>query len=170
MRSSNNGSSKAPLAIRAFEIGLLPDGHRLSFVRTVIGYALEDGDAEAFTNEGIRRMFREEEWQELEVRARDELVPSLEDIRSGHEESCPSDVAPEDFLQSFIELCDALAAEFAGDQDVVGTVQRERERALLWIDEENSSRPGEPDYDGDWDRGYTGHADSNRRIFEDVDQ
>ena len=69
------------LAKRLHEFGLLPDEQRRVFVESVSDYALQGEDASALSDEGIRSIFADNEYDELIERLQVELLPRLEDIR-----------------------------------------------------------------------------------------
>jgi hypothetical protein len=73
-------------------------------------------------------------------------------------------------IQPFTELCSTLESEFPGDTEVEAAIQRQRNRAQSWIEDEWSHRPAEPDHDLEGYRSRSAPAiETNRSIFEDID-
>jgi hypothetical protein len=164
--------SGVEVVIRLFSLGVLPDPARRHFLQTVTGHAFEHGDPEALTNAGIREMFTIGEWQEFRTRVRREHASFLEHVRHGYQECCSDNVDPSEALQPFMDLCEAMDAEFAGDAEVEVAIQRERKRANSWLEDEWSDRPPEDeDYDSERYRSYASNRthEGARSIFDDVD-
>lgn len=123
------------LARRLHEFGLLPEDKRRRFVETVSNYALEGQDAYALSDEGMRTLFTDAEFDDLVQRARTELVPQLDDIRHEWEYGYPSDGQPEDYMQQFIEFLSSLKQRFGDDEEIVRAIEHEIKRTNEWIDE-----------------------------------
>lgn len=157
------------LAIRLHELGLLPDEHREKFVESVSDYALRGEDASALSNDGIRSLFTDSEYDEFVGRLQVELLPRLEDVRTMWEDTHESSSdLPEDYMQSLLEFLDSLLVEFGEDENVAEQIAIEKELTYQWIDEIEIRR---------LDRGprqlghieSTGGPKSTRSIFDDID-
>lgn len=118
--------SEVVVALRFFELGLLPEGYRSRFVQTVIQYAVDGEDGFALESKRIKKMFTKDEKKELKLRLRKELIPSLADARNGWETNLPEDEDPESYIQPLEELLSALERTFSSDSDIVTAVRKEQ--------------------------------------------
>ncbi len=182
-RISNPGSrldiaSEVDVALRFFELGLLPEDNRSKFVQTVIQYAVDGIDGFALESKRIKKMFTTEEKKELKLRLRKELIPSLADARNGWEDSLPEDEDPESYIQPLEELLSALEREFSSDSDIVNAVRKEQFSVRRWIEraqQDIAERKGdegwaEADYDsGSYSRSQERSVAGERSIFDDID-
>lgn len=158
------------LAKRLHELSLLPEKHRIRFVETVSDYALSVGDPGALTNDAVRSMYTDSEFEKLVQRLRIELVPRLGDMRMDWESNLPSGEPPKDYMQPFVEFLDALKVQFADDQCAVEDIDRELWQLEEWIEEhsleeeevEESSRLLEIS-------NLPENPQSTRSIFDDID-
>ena len=69
------------LAKQLYELGLLPEDYRERFLETVSEYIFSGLDASALGNTTIRRLFTDDEFENLVQRVRVELSPRLNDVR-----------------------------------------------------------------------------------------
>jgi energy-coupling factor transporter ATP-binding protein EcfA2 len=130
------------LAKRLHDAGLLPEERRKQFVETVSSYAVDGQDPAAFSDEDIRSMFTKDELDELERRAREELLPRLADIRRGvWESNHDSDQDPEEYIQPFLDLLDSLNRLCGSDNAATMLVETEERHVRLWIDESTTDEP-----------------------------
>ena len=156
------------LAIRLHELGLLPDEHRKKFVESVSDYALQGEDASALSNEEIRSLFTESEFDEFVGSLQVELLPRLEDVRTMWEDTHDSSSdLPEDYMQSLLEFLNSLLEEFGEDQNMAEQINYEIELTYQWIEENEISRIDR----GSRELGHIeaiGRPESMRSIFDDI--
>lgn len=162
--------SEVDLAARLHEFGLLPEPQRLKFLETVTGYALGGEDLYALSDQDIRSIFTDEEFEVFHRQIRNELVPRLAEVRREWESNFSgSDETADDFMEPLRDSFTILKNEFIGDEDVEIIIAQQTERLDQWIADhsENNSddEPGRslgdletPDLIGD-----------TRSIFDDVD-
>lgn len=155
------------LAERLHEFGLLPEDRRKKFVETVSNYALEGQDADALGDEGIRRLFKDEEFERLRERMRTELLPRLETVRQEWESNHRSDDPPEDHMQQLLESLETLKKCF-GDDESTAIIEQEIQRANEWIGENTPEEPKRsPRKLGKVEA--SDEPQSARSIFDDID-
>jgi hypothetical protein len=156
------------LAMRLYEAGLLPEDKRKQFVETVTNYAVEGQDAAALNNQGIRLMLTHSESEELNRRMQSELLPRLEDVRREWQSNYYSDYDPEEHIQPFLDLVDALDRLIGKASLATKLVEQQERLARQWIDENRSEWIEMPIRE-------LGHIEtqdkpvSTRNIFEDID-
>jgi hypothetical protein len=157
------------LGFAFYEAGLLPEAIRADLVQTLVDNVVSGQDMFLLEQSERRRMLTSGENQSLRTRIRDELVPDLNEVRQGWEDSSTED--PEQHMGGFFELLDLVQMEFSEDNELQPLLDRQRDRAGEWISE-RLSELGEnlPDYGdlGD-ERAYSRSAIGDRSIFDDVD-
>lgn len=155
------------LAERLHEFDLLPEDKRKQFVATVSAYAIKGEDMGALDDNGIRSLFKDEEFEQLVQRAKTELLPRLDDVREEWESNYSSD-SPEGHMQQLLEGLDTLKERFADDEAAVKIIEREIRRTNEWI---GDHAPEEPER-SPRNLGKVVAADkpqSARSIFDDID-
>ena len=167
-----NTVSEVDVAIRLYELGLLPEEHRKCFVNTVVSYAIDGEDLYAIESLRIQSVFTSEELAEFRTRVRAELLPNLGDVRRTWESNHSSDQPADGYMEPLLDSFSALKKEFADDPDIVSSIDREVERAQEWIsentpDDTNKERPARAF--GDVDTAEQPPAQL-RGIFDDVDE
>ncbi len=120
------------LAERLHQFGLLPEERRKQFVATVSTYAINGEDMDALKDAGIRRLFKDGEFDDLKRRVRTELLPRLDDVRWEWQSSFSS-ATPDDHMQPLLEGLATLKRHFADDPDAVMIIERETMRTNEWI-------------------------------------
>ena len=132
--------SEVRLAERLHELGLLPDKQRREFVESVSDYALQGEDASALSDEGIRSIFTDDEYDKLVGRLQVELLPRLEDIRLEWENNhSPSD-SPEEHMQPLLSFLRSLLVEFGGDQSLAKDIGDQKWLTKEWIKDNQIDR------------------------------
>jgi hypothetical protein len=131
--------------------------------------ALDGQDLYALQDPGIRGVFREDEFNELLVQIRSELLPRLNEVRWEWEGNHDSDQPPDEHMQPLIDSFEILKELFADDENAVKIIERESGHAAEWIGEhmpeDSYSRPSRKLGAGQsLDELYT-----ERSIFDDVD-
>ncbi|KAA0075856.1 hypothetical protein CIW54_26080 [Paraburkholderia sp. T12-10] len=161
-------SPEVSLCMRLYELGLLPEDARRTFVETVIQYALDGDDARVLTDGKLRAMLTGEESDELKQGLLTELVPKIADVRGNVEFNYRSEDDADDHMRHFMEVLSAVEQEFPGDEDIEAVVQHERGRAQEWIDDhlpEESEQNARELTVADSDM----LKSAGRSIFDDVD-
>jgi hypothetical protein len=164
-----NTVPEVDLAVRLHEVGILPEDRRKQFIATVSQYALEGRDLYALQDAGIQEVFEKNEFEELLVRVRTELLPRLDDVRSDWQSNHDSDQLPDEHMQPLLDWFETLKMHFGDDEEAVRIVEREAEHAAAWIAEH---MPEEPDTKRSRSLGGGQAPDtlqSDRSIFDDVD-
>lgn len=156
------------LAQRLHEFGLLPEDKRRKFVETVSRYALEGQDAKALDDKGIRTLFTDDEFDDLVLRVRAELVPRLDDVTLEWADEYSYDGSPEDYMQPLLDLLSALKRRFGDDNEVARVIEREMRWTQDWIAEHAPEEPEiEPRRLGEIE--VSEQPQSTRSIFDDID-
>jgi hypothetical protein len=169
--------SEVELALKLFDLKLLPERHRAQFVQTVSKHAVNGDDGYVFESSKIRKMFTRQEMKDLKVRVRNDLIPNLANARQNWESNFPDDEDPESYIQPYSDLLSALEHEFPSDPEVKKAVIEETVSVRFWIDktlqdmaERGDQRDYEPDYDpGDYRKTAEAATTSGRSIFDDID-
>ena len=129
------------LAARLHHFGMLPDHHR----RMVVGRACRDllygEDCSALNDNNMQSLFTQGELDNLLVRVREELVPSLEDMRDELESEFARDEAPDEYMRPFLELLDSLLEYLGDDPDMEDRITREQVMTEEWIANNWSDEP-----------------------------
>jgi hypothetical protein len=156
------------LAERLFELGLLPEDKRRKFMETVSEYAIQGEDGDALSNTGIRRLFKEDEFEELLQRTRTELLPRLGEIRREWQLNHTSSDSAEEHMQRLLDLYETLKQQFGEDPSAAAKIERETQHAQEWIDEHTEEEPErEPRKLGKV--ADVEQLQSSRSIFDDID-
>lgn len=156
------------LAERLHEFALLPEEKRKKFVETVSKYAIEGEDTAALDNHGIRRIFKDDEFEHLRDRVRAELLPRLDDVRLEWESGHRSDEPPDEHMQQLLESFDTLRKCFPDDESAAEIINREIGRANDWIAEHTSEQPeSTPRTLGGVESSHK--PETARSLFDDID-
>lgn len=158
------------LALRLFELRLLPEVNGTAFLEAVTQYAVDGEDGYAIRDSEIRSMFRRPEWTQFVDRLRGNLVPSLPHVRREWERNHSSGEDPEQHMEGFMGILDSLEREFPGDPAVVREVSFQRNAVKEWISEHYP----EPEESGPPPRllAHSPEASNpyqDRSVFDDVD-
>ncbi len=156
------------LAKRLHEIGFLPDEQRKAFVESVSDYALQGEDASVLSDDGIRSIFTDSEYDELVYRLQVELLPRLEDVRIEWEYNHSLGDLPEDHMQPFLEFLDSLLVEFGEDLSAAERISREIDLTYQWIAENEMDRLDRTPRQLGNIESAVGPV-STRSIFDDID-
>jgi hypothetical protein len=156
------------LAERLHEFGLLPEDKRKTFVETVSNYALAGQDAGALDDEGIRSLFKGDEFEHLQKRVRTELVPRLGDVRQEWESEHRSDDSPEEHMQPLLDSFEVLRRCFVDDESAAKIIDSEIQRTSEWIAEHTPEEStGSPRKLGMVEA--SDKPQSARSLFDDID-
>jgi energy-coupling factor transporter ATP-binding protein EcfA2 len=171
-------SSEVDVAVRLFELGLLPEKKRKEFVERVAQYAVDGEDGYALESKPIKKMFTMREKKELKIRLRTELIPNLANARNNWEDNFPEDEDPQSYMQPFEDLLSALDRIFANDAAVIQAVDKERVSLERWVERtyqdigERHPEWGydEPEYEAsDYRHAQERRTLAERSIFDDID-
>lgn len=156
------------LAKRLHEFGLLPEEKRKRFVETVSNYALKGQDADALDDDGIRRLFTDDEFEELLQRVRTKLLPRLDAVRREWESNHPPGEPPEEYMQQLLEFFDSLKERFGDDESAANLIDRQIRHTSEWIGENTPEEPERsPRKLGKVEASEK--PQSTRSIFDDID-
>lgn len=155
------------LAVRLHEFGLLPEEDRKTFVETVSTYAVDGEDLYALKDPGVRSVFQDNEFDELEEAVRTDLLPKLADVRRNAQSSHSSSDSPDEHMQGILESFGTLKKRFGEDEQLVKLIDKEIDLVNEWISE---TEPPEPKV-GPRVLGAVEHSDEKhgtRSIFDDI--
>jgi len=161
-------SDDADLAVRLFELGLLPEEQRQRIAATLIELATEGEDAGVLKDERLSSILNAKERSRLKHAMRTELLPRIEEVRVNLQASHQEDEDAEWHMRRFNQILDALRDQYPRSQRIHNAVKRERVRVQEWIEQ----RETPPEVV----RRKIGAEDSQaipaseRAIFEDVDE
>lgn len=156
------------LAERLHAFGLLPEAKRKKFVEMVSNYALEGQDTDALSNEGIRTLFKDDEFKHLLERVRTELLPRLDDVRQEWESNHRSDEPPEEHMQHLLDSFETLKNCFGDDEGATKIIDREIRHTNEWISEHTPETPKRaPRKLGKVEA--SGNPHNARSLFDDID-
>lgn len=163
-------ASETHLAARLYEFGLLPEIHRMQFVKTVVNYTIQGLDGSALNNEMIRNLLTTQEIATLETQVRTEVLPDLESVSDKGISSFDSDSndSPEEHMQPTTDYLNALLDCFSEDEVAVELISNEIASVDRWIEETSRKWKDPVDYEpNDWE---TDHPKAmERSIFDDID-
>ncbi len=156
------------LAKRLHELGLLPEEKRKRFIDTVRHYAIEEQDADALEDDGVRSLFTPDEFQELVQRVRTEVLPRLGPIRHKWESKHSPDESPEAHMQPLLDFFGSLEARFSDDKSAIELIDDQIRRTKSWIRENTPDDPKRsPRKLGKVEA--AGKPPTTRSIFDDID-
>lgn len=161
--------AEVDLATSLHKHGLLPEPQRQKFLETVIGYALRGEDLYALSDDDIKSVFTDEEFEDFRQRVRTELVPRLGEVRREWEGNHSSDESAEDFMGPLRDCFEALTSEFIDDDEVQTIVKRETSRLDEWIVDNTEEEPDDQPSRTLGDVEMPDQYDDTRSIFDDVD-
>ena len=160
---------EVPLAMRLHELGLLPEEQRKTFVESVSEYALEGEDASALSDEEMRTLFTDAEYDELIQKLRFDLLPRLEAIWEGWEYNYSPDYSPEEYMEPHLEFLRTLSVEFGEDQSELEMLNYQLWLAEEWIEDNQLESVGETPRQLE-EIEATARPESRRSIFDDIDE
>ena len=155
------------LAARLHQCGLLPDQHRKTVVGKASRHLLYGEDCSALNDKDVQSLYTQDELDNLLERVKEELVPSLEDVREALEWDYDRDEDPDEYMQPYLELLDSLQRYLGDDWDIADSIAGEEYVTKEWI---SHHWPDEPDfYERPLARGQvpTG-PEGGRSIFDDI--
>ena len=161
--------SEVGLAVRLYEVGLLPEKNRKAFVNCVSNYAIDGQDLFAMDNEKIKTLFTKSEFTKLIDRVREELPSKLENVRTDFEYNHREEDSAEDTMRPFIDTLEVLK-RYYGENFEIDEILDEQTRLMNdWISE---NTPPEQDIDKTEFRSLESMetVKTLRSIFDDVDE
>ena len=166
---SHINSMEVRLAARLHEFGMLPNQIRERLVEQASRDLLEGTDCSALNDNGVQLLFTNDEMDNLLLKAKDELIPNLSDVREGRESGYDSEENPDQYMQSLFELFGCLRDHFRDCQDLVARIEREENLTSQWV-ADNTPDESE-DYQRDLDSAEAAEGpEGERSIFDDIDE
>lgn len=160
--------SEVGLAVCLHGFGLLPEGNRQKFIKTVSMYAIEGEDVFALDDAGVRSVFTDSEFDKLLEVVRTNLLPKLGNVRENVQRNYDSSDSPDEHMQNILESFSSLKKRFSEDEEAVKIIERETELANEWIAETEPPEPGRtPRILGTVEPSEKKHG--SRSIFDDID-
>jgi uncharacterized protein (UPF0305 family)/energy-coupling factor transporter ATP-binding protein EcfA2 len=162
-------SPEVDLVVRLHEFALLPEEQRRKFVETVRNYAIEGDDVFALEDAELRRIFTDDEFNDLVETVRINLIPNLGDVRRNVESNHDSSEPPDEHMQDLLDTFSTLKKIFTDDKNVVVTLDREIDIVNAWIAE---TEPPEPNLSPRTlgTANMTEEKHGTRSIFDDIDE
>jgi energy-coupling factor transporter ATP-binding protein EcfA2 len=161
-------SSEVYLAVRLHEFGLLPEENRAAFVGVVSAYAVSGEDVSALNDQRIRSVFTGDELDTLVKRVREELLPTLSEVREKEQEGYGEDDRPEEYMEHLLERFTTLKDTFGDNGYALRIIEREIDEARNWISEHDHERPEKSPRSLD-SAATTDKPHGSRSIFDDID-
>lgn len=156
------------LAKRLHELGMLPEEERTQFVRVVSSYAIRGEDFDAIDDKGIRTLFTDEEYGELIMRVRAELLPRLVDVRLEWQSDYNGD-SPEEHMEHLLGGLKALTECFADDKAAVENIEDQIQRTNQWIADNEQEESDHSSQQFEEIEAHEEQPQGQRSIFDDID-
>lgn len=159
--------SEIGVACQLHEFGLLPEEARKEIVGIVSQYAIDGEDLYGLWGKPSE-LFTTDELDGLKTRVLTELVPRLDEVRQRFEQASGHFDGPEDQVQPFIEVLDALEQEFP-QLSGADEISKQRQLADEWIEENRDDEETPPrllEAAGD---DSISLKEASRSIFDDID-
>lgn len=128
-------SSGVVLAKRLYDLGLLPEENRETFIETVSEYIFLGLDASALGNTRIRGFFTDDEFEGLVQRVQVELLPRLDDIRLEWESRYDWERQPDSHVDNILEFLDYVKVPFEDDEGILEAIDHQVSLAWQWVEE-----------------------------------
>jgi energy-coupling factor transporter ATP-binding protein EcfA2 len=163
-----NSVSEVDLAVRLFDLGLLPEEKRVRFINTVADYAIQGEDLYALYSANIKHLFADHEFVDLLKKVHNQLIPRLDDVRKDIEENYQSNETSEEHMQRFLDNLEILKKHFGNDFQTNGIIEEQMDLVNDWISENTVEEP-------DFDIQALGNIDAqepgvlSRSVFDDID-
>lgn len=154
--------------MRLHKLGLLPEENRAAFVEVVSAYAVSGEDVYALDNPGIRSVFSDDEHDTLVKLVREELLPTLSEVREKEQEGYGEDDPADEYMEHMLESFKTLKGAFGDDADALRIIEHEIDEARNWISEHDNDRPEKAPRSLDT-AASTDTPHGSRSIFDDID-
>lgn len=161
-------SEDVDLAVRLFELGLLPEEQRRLLASAVSEHAWRGDDARALVDPRLHSMLNEKERSRLKDAMRTELLPRIEEVRLNLQADIAQDDDAEWQMRRFEQVLTALEQQYPGSRRIKNAVRRERQRAQDWI--EQRAIPKDATHREIVTENVQAVPAGARGIFDDVDQ
>jgi hypothetical protein len=158
------------LALRLFELGVLPEPTRQQFVEKVSGYAVSGEDLYGFSSREIRRLFNEEEWALLEQRMLNEFIPNMGDISGQWWSASTSWDDKPAYFEDLIFYCEQIDDHFKDNKDVHIALASQIEEIYGWLAEVDSDSHDMDDDERRSDSRSEDIFETERSVFDDIDE
>lgn len=160
-------SPEVNLALRLHSIDLLPEENRKTFVSYISEYALSGENLYVLSDDDIKEIFKENEYNELLQRIKNELIPKISKLKEIWKSRYVRDEDASYHMSSLKENLEAIEYEFSDDASIVFEVNRELIEIEEWIKDNTAE---ESSYEMESLSGKTeGQEEIERSIFDDVD-
>lgn len=162
-------SVEIDLAIRLFELDLLPEEARRTLAENVSKYARDGVDARVLIDPELRSLLNDKELSRLREAVRTEVLPRIEDIRLEHQAGRDLEDDPEWHMRHFTQFLSAIEEAYPQSLRIRKIVKRERLQVREWIDGNPTEDDSSTSRDITVDEPSARH-DVSRSIFDDVDE
>jgi hypothetical protein len=128
-------SEEIDLVIKLHAEGLLPEGHRKTFVDYIAYYTVSGDDLYLLKNEDLQGVFTEEELFVVKEKVKLELLPMLDQVRVKRQDefrTYNSD-SSEEHMEEFFDKMSVLLEEFEEDAVILKKVEYEVNSAKNWV-------------------------------------
>ena len=162
-------SPEVNLVVRLHAFGLLPETFRRKFVETVSNYAIEGDDVSALDDSNMRKVFTEDEHEELVRAVRTDLLPKLGDVRRNAQSNYDPSKPPDEHMQNLFESFSTLKSRFIDDDEAIKIIEEETALANDWISETETPEPKiSPRVLGELEPSEKKYG--TRSVFDDIDE
>jgi hypothetical protein len=163
--------AEVDLLVRLHEFRLLPEAWRKRFVERAARLAVEIPDLDFLSVRSIRSLFHQDEIATILETVRKELLPALSSIVDEWGSNCDADRDPEEWFYPLRDVVKILSTEFKADPAVVSILdaaEAEISRAIESILEDRPPNGEDDDYH--FEGGSRSETESERSVFDDIDQ
>jgi len=171
-QSFDTPNPRVLLVKRLDGLGFLSEENRETFVRGVQALALTSGDIAFLRSEAVRSLMRTEEIESTRSEVRLRVIPELDDLVDQWFGTIDEDDDVDDYLAPLHEILDTYAEEWDDDPEALAEIRDARLSVEALEEELRSNQAREPDWDDDHDdyRESRAEIDSERSVFDDVDE
>jgi hypothetical protein len=157
------------LAIRLHEFSLLPEDRRKMLVSKVTQYAVEGEDLYALDSPPLRKLFTDDEFEELRTRVQQELLPRIAEVRHDWQSNRGSTETEEERMEPLLESFRTLKREFGNDPEIERAIELEIQLAQEWISEHMDDESEDKPERKLGNVRSSDRSNEGRSIFDDVD-
>jgi hypothetical protein len=158
------------LAVRLHELSLLPEDRRKMFVSKVTEYAVEGEDLYALDSPQIRKLFTDDEFEELRTRIENELLPKISEVRHDWQSNRGSTETEEERMEPLLESFRTLKREFGSDPEIGSAIELEIHLAEEWISDHREDEPKDKPERKLGNVQSSDRTNESRSIFDDIDK
>ncbi|MDZ4401880.1 hypothetical protein [Prosthecobacter sp.] len=151
------------------EAGILPEEIRSKAVLEMRDLAVSTPD-DGFLRENLRAMFTDDEFEATMDDVRRELLTDLDSTISDWRWNCPRREDPESYFESLTDVLKTYRKSFETDKDAVNLINEALSEIDSVVEELRADQPDDPDNDDFRGSASTPANESDRSVFDDVDQ